>query len=402
MTAGERETTAAELQHQLRSLEQVLTTVAATDVRLARVREAVHGLGYSSVAQALEGTCARDGSIAPQPSYSPTAGTAGTHSPTSATGSPAARSQSVPQPLRQSFSASLAGLLAWALVVVVAAPPLLFILLGDLKSPASNNHPPDARSTSSGPVTTAIPPRENQLALPDVPDTGSSQPEPSTVAPPQEAATQMVIQSTLPPTEGDPFPAAPPVALSPPPTATPGTVETTAAFPTPLLDLGQIEDAKRVQRRLIDLGFLFGTADGNWGPRSRKALRDFLGAQGIGNSDTWDEKGQQDLFSATAARAPATGTFVGGWGIDADQCRQTPDKRSPVTISARRAEAFGATCQFDSTQRESASEWRIRATCADEHDRWNANIRLTLSGSRLTWTSERGTVTYLRCPLIWN
>jgi peptidoglycan hydrolase-like protein with peptidoglycan-binding domain len=170
----------------------------------------------------------------------------------------------------------------------------------------------------------------------------------------------------------------------------------------PLLDPGQIEDAKLVQRRLIDLGFMFGTADGNWGPRSRKALRDFRGAQRIGANDTWDEKAQQALFSTAAVRAPTTATFVGGWGTDTDQCRQVHDNRSPLTISTRSAEAFGAACQFNVTERQSANEWRIRATCSDEHDRWNANIRLSLSGNKLTWTSERGTVTYMRCPVIWN
>jgi peptidoglycan hydrolase-like protein with peptidoglycan-binding domain len=188
------------------------------------------------------------------------------------------------------------------------------------------------------------------------------------------------------------------MALLPPALTTPGTVDTTAIPPTPLLDLGQIEDAKLVQQRLIDLGYLFGTADGLWGPRSRKALRDFRRTQGVGETDTWDRGAQEDVFSTTAASAPPAGTFVGGWGINADQCRQAPDNRSPLTISTRRAEAFGTMCEFNSTQRESANEWRIRAACADQGDRWNANIRLTLSGSRLTWTSERGTVTYLRCP----
>jgi len=186
------------------------------------------------------------------------------------------------------------------------------------------------------------------------------------------------------------------MALLPPQITSPDAAGTTSTFPTPLLNLGQIEDAKLVQIRLMDLGFLFGTADGAWGPRSRRALRDFRGAQGLGDSDIWDWQAQHDLFSATAASAPPTATFVGGWGIDANQCRQTPDNR--VTIDTRRAASSGATCQFNSTQRESANEWRIRAACADESERWNANIRLTLSGNKLTWTSERGTVTYLRCP----
>jgi len=371
---GERETVAAEFQHQLQNLKQLETSIAATDVRIAVAREAIHkevihGLGYRSVARALEETPASDDSIAPHPSDSPTAGAA--------------------------------GLLPWVFVVAFVAAPIVFFSLSSLKSPASNNRPPDARLANSE-STTAISRRDDQQALPDVPDTGSGlrQPNPSTDAPsdppPQDATTRMVIRSTLPPSEDDPVPVPPPAALSPPLIPTPVKVDTTVTFPTPFLDLGQVEDAKRVQRRLIELGFLFGTADGNWGPQSLKALRDFRSVQGIGNSDTW-EKTQQDLFSATAARAPAPGSFFGGWGINADQCRQTLDNRSRLTISARRAEAFGTRCQFNLTQRESANEWRIRATCANEHEHWNANIHLTLAGSRLTWTSERGTATYLRC-----
>jgi peptidoglycan hydrolase-like protein with peptidoglycan-binding domain len=55
------------------------------------------------------------------------------------------------------------------------------------------------------------------------------------------------------------------------------------------LDLREIENAKLVQQRLIDLGSLFGAADGIWGQRSRRALQEFRAANGIGESDTWDE-----------------------------------------------------------------------------------------------------------------
>jgi len=370
---GERETVAAEFDHQLRNLEQLKASFAATDERIAVIREVIRGFGCRSVAQALEERPACDDSIAPHPSDAPRAG--------------------------------VAGLIPWMLVGAVVALPILFISLSNAKPPGSNNRPPDVRSIMEPMITAIAPrenaPRENERALPDVPDTDSGlrQPERSTDAPAQEAT--MAIRSTLPSSEDDPFPAAPLAAPSPPAIATPGTADTITMFPTPLLDLGQVEDAKRVQRRLTDLGFLFATANGTWGPRSRQALRDFRGAQGLGQSDTWDEKAQQALFSPAAARAPAapaTGTFVGGWGINADQCRQAPDNRLPLRINTRRAEASNTTCEFNSTQRESANEWRIQASCADEHDQWNANIRLTLAGSRLTWASERGTATYLRCP----
>jgi len=371
---GEREPVAAKFDHHLQTFERLKASMAATDMRIAQFRQAIHGVGYRSVAEALEAKPARDDIIAPPP------------------------------------TAGAASLLPWVLVVAVVAVPIFYILLESGKSPSTNNRPPDVRSISLQSMTTAIAPRETERALPNVADVDNRlrQPErsadasPQTDAPPQEATIGMAIRSTLPPSENDLVPEAPVAALLPAPIATPDTVDTTTIFPTPLLDLGQVEDAKRVQRRLIELGFLFATANGNWGPRSRKALRDFRDAQGLGNSDTWDEKTQQNLFSAATARAPATGSFVGGWGVSVDNCRQAQDNRSPLRIDTRRAEAFNTTCHFNSTQRESVNEWRIRASCADEHDRWDANIRLTLAGSRLTWTSERGTATYLRCPVASN
>ena len=180
--------------------------------------------------------------------------------------------------------------------------------------------------------------------------------------------------------------------ISPPLVAVPESVDTVT---TPeQLDLREIEGAKRVQQRLIDLGFLFGAADGVWGPRSGKALQDFRVANGIGDSDTWDEVTQERLLRADAIAANTSDiNFIGGWGVDVAQCRE-----SHLTITASRAEAFGAACEFHSTQRESSNVWRLRALCANNSERWNANIRFTLSASKLTWSSERGTTTYVRCP----
>ena len=162
------------------------------------------------------------------------------------------------------------------------------------------------------------------------------------------------------------------------------------------LDLRDIENAKRVQQRLIDLGFLYGAADGVWGQRSRRALQEFRAANGIGESDTWDEATQERLLSAPDAKAANTSdiSFVGGWGIDVAECRE-----SPIAITARRAEAYGTACEFHSTQRESSNVWRLRAECASKTERWNANIRFTVSTSKLIWSSERGTTTYVRCPM---
>jgi len=173
-------------------------------------------------------------------------------------------------------------------------------------------------------------------------------------------------------------------------------VDTANTVSTQLLDLHEIENAKQVQQRLIDLGFLFGAADGSWGQRSRRALQEFRAANGIGESDTWDEATQERLLRASDAK-PANRSeisFIGGWGVDVTECRD-----SPFTITARRAEGFGVSCEFHSSQRESSNAWRLRAECSNNTERWKANIRLTVSTSKLTWSSERGTTTYVRCPV---
>jgi hypothetical protein len=188
----------------------------------------------------------------------------------------------------------------------------------------------------------------------------------------------------------------PQTEISSPPVTVPEPEPVNTVTTPQQLDLREIENAKRIQQRLIDLGFLFGAADGVWGQRSRQALQEFRAANGIGESDTWDEATQERLLEAPDARAANTSdiSFIGGWGIDVAECRE-----SPITITARRAEAFGTACEFHSTQRESSNVWRLRAECASKTERWNANIRFTVSTSKLTWSSERGTTTYVRCPM---
>jgi peptidoglycan hydrolase-like protein with peptidoglycan-binding domain len=162
------------------------------------------------------------------------------------------------------------------------------------------------------------------------------------------------------------------------------------------LDLGEIENPKRVQQRLIDLGFLFGAADGIWGQGSRRALREFRAANGIGEGDTWDEATEERLLRAPNAKPAHRSdiSFTGGWGSELAECHDPP-----IKITARQAEAFGTACEFHSTQRESSNVWRLRAECVSKTERWNANIRFTVSTTKLTWSSERGTTTYVRCPM---
>lgn len=69
------------------------------------------------------------------------------------------------------------------------------------------------------------------------------------------------------------------------------------------VDLLKLADAIRVQSRLVELGYLKGSADGTWGTQSRAALRAFRVASGLSPSDVWDVSTAEQLFSTTAVRA---------------------------------------------------------------------------------------------------
>jgi len=166
------------------------------------------------------------------------------------------------------------------------------------------------------------------------------------------------------------------------------------------IDGKEYADKRGVDPKLAEKG---GTATGRDAKvakspqalRSRRALQEFRAADDIGEGDAGDEATERLLRAQDAKAANKSDiNFVGGWGIDLAECRE-----SPIKITARGAEAFGTACEFHSTQRESSNVWRLRAECASKTERWNANIRFTASTSKLTWASERGTTTYVRCPI---
>ncbi len=283
-------------------------------------------------------------------------------------------------------------------IVLGTAAFVFFILtaVGSWLAPALTNGARDdvpSVKTAQGPLSSAA-----KIPSPQRPDPGRNATAVSaeTSPPEQKRSVAVVIPPHTPSLERLPDSQQEQLPNSSPPTETspPGVYSGDSATITQQLDLNQTEDAKRVQQRLIERGFLFGAADGVWGSRSRRALQDFRIANGMGDGDTWDEATQERLLTASDANAANISdiNFIGGWGTDAAQCRE-----APLKITARRAEASGAACDFRSTQREGVNVWRLRAQCASNGERWTANIRFTLSGSKLVWSSERGTTSYVRC-----
>jgi len=180
-------------------------------------------------------------------------------------------------------------------------------------------------------------------------------------------------------------------------------VETSTANPSSAavdLDLAKSSDAKRVQQRLIELGYLSGVSDGVWGPSSKRALSDFRTAEKLGQDDHWDQATEKKLFSASTARKQQSLAFVGSWSRDDSSCVDVP-----IKITASRATSRDATCDFNSIRQEAEARWSVQAHCeldsrlrtADTENSWTASIKLTLGGRHLTWESEKGIQEYYRC-----
>src|SRR5262249_41291107 len=167
------------------------------------------------------------------------------------------------------------------------------------------------------------------------------------------------------------------------------------------LDLGTVSDAKRVQQRLIDLGYFSGPANGVFGPKSRHALSDFRTAEKIGQDDQWDQVTEKKLFSTSTVSKQQSLGFVGTWSKDASSCIDPP-----IKITASRAMSRDATCDLNSIRQEAQRRWSVQAHCElasslrteDTENSWTSNIELTLNDRRLTWESEKGAANYYRCP----
>jgi hypothetical protein len=90
--------------------------------------------------------------------------------------------------------------------------------------------------------------------------------------------------------------------------------------------------------------------------------------------------------------------IVGIWAPEAGSCstKNAHEGALPAVISERGARAGKTSCIFKK-QRQTEKDWRILAVCTNGHEHWTSNVRLTVKGDRLVWTSERGTQAYIRC-----
>jgi len=105
-----------------------------------------------------------------------------------------------------------------------------------------------------------------------------------------------------------------------------------------------------------------------------------------------------DKISRTPGSRPGEGAYAGVWATDEKACspQLKRDGLLPALISAEGAWAGETTCSFRSGKRV-GSTWTFAAVRSDARRRWKTNVRMSVAGDRLTWTSRRGSQTYVRC-----
>jgi hypothetical protein len=165
--------------------------------------------------------------------------------------------------------------------------------------------------------------------------------------------------------------------------------------PGPERDLREPEHVREVQERLVLLGHLSVRPTGFWGRHSQEALRAFRESHQLGTEVVWDAATEKALFSAQVVMPES---FAGIWAADPSACSGPTDRKAflPTVIDDLGAFAGQTSCAFKSRKPVSGA-WQIVAECASERARWTAHVRLAVSGNRLTWSSERGSQTYVRC-----
>jgi hypothetical protein len=132
-------------------------------------------------------------------------------------------------------------------------------------------------------------------------------------------------------------------------------------------------------------------------------LSEFKTANELTSNDIWDQLAEQKLFADNPTTVSsyvdnAFGNAMDGiWAADLGACPGSPSQTGlPISVTSQRASAGGTTCGFNEKKTD-GSKWFIKAACHSDSEAWSSNITLSRQGNQLSWKSERGSATYLRC-----
>ena len=113
----------------------------------------------------------------------------------------------------------------------------------------------------------------------------------------------------------------------------------------------------------------------------------------VADSEGTRENSENRLLTEDAVNM----SFVGIWAADARACSALDRSGFLLTVIDTDGARAGETlCAFES-KRQTKLGWDVVARCSNSHERWTANVNLSVKDNRLSWKSRRGTQTYLRC-----
>ncbi|WP_162501613.1 hypothetical protein, partial [Methylobacterium crusticola] len=134
-------------------------------------------------------------------------------------------------------------------------------------------------------------------------------------------------------------------------------------------------------------------------PRPSREHRQKPARAAVARPPADDPDDEPEAEPARAAAPGQGGSYVGIWGPSAAACASRRSSRRgflPAVIGPGGARAGQTACAFRDARR-SGNVWSVAATCRNARQRWSSHVRLAVEGNRLTWSSERGSVTYTRC-----
>ncbi len=111
---------------------------------------------------------------------------------------------------------------------------------------------------------------------------------------------------------------------------------------------------------------------------------------------TSSPKGSADLPKQVRLSSSMTGL----WAPTREACSESPDAEYlPMRLTSAQASAGDGTCDFLSGT-PNGRAWDLVAQCTDGVTDWVSDVRLSVNNGELTWASQKGTQTYVRCSPI--